>query len=168
MNSDREKANESDLLEKFDIGSGLGKNTNSWNLKLVALVAIAWSLFQLWYASPLPFIFDFGIFIDLPARAIHLAFGMTLCFLIYPVFKSKKKTKISIIDFLFVFISLFVTLYIFFDYEGLVYRQGILAKIQIGSVIIPYEIIMGALGIILLLEATRRAIGIPLAIIAII
>ena len=168
MNSDKEKTSESDLLEKFDRGSGLEKNTNSWNLKLVASVAVAWSLFQLWYASPLPFIFDFGIFIDLPARAIHLAFGMTLCFLIYPVFKSKKKTKISIIDFLFVFISLFVTLYIFFDYEGLVYRQGILAKIQIGSLIIPYEIIMGVFGIILLLEATRRAIGIPLAAIAII
>jgi len=167
MSSDRYKIIESDLIEKFDRGSRLENNTNSWNLKLVALVAIAWSLFQLWYASPLPFIFNFGIFIDLPARAIHLAFGMTLCFLIYPVFKSKKKKKISITDLFFVFISLFVTLYIFFDYEGLVYRQGILAKIQIGSIIIPYEIIMGALGIILLLEATRRAIGIPLAVIAI-
>jgi len=61
-----------------------------------------------------------------------------------------------------------VTLYIFFDYEGLVYRQGILAKIEFGSFIIPYELIIGALGIILLLEATRRAIGIPLVAIALI
>jgi len=61
-----------------------------------------------------------------------------------------------------------VTLYIFFDYEGLVYRQGILAKIQFGSFIIPYELIIGALGIILLLEATRRAVGIPLVTIALI
>jgi TRAP transporter 4TM/12TM fusion protein len=61
-----------------------------------------------------------------------------------------------------------VTLYIFFDYEGLVYRQGILAKIEFGSFVIPYELIIGALGIILLLEATRRAIGIPLVAIALI
>jgi len=61
-----------------------------------------------------------------------------------------------------------VTLYIFFDYEGLVYRQGILAKIEFGSLVIPYELIIGALGIILLLEATRRAIGIPLVTIALI
>ena len=67
-----------------------------------------------------------------------------------------------------VFISLLVTLYIFFDYEGLVYRQGILAKIEFGSFVIPYELIIGALGIILLLEATRRAIGIPLVAIALI
>jgi len=50
----------------------------------------------------------------------------------------------------------------------LVYRQGILAKIEFGSFIIPYELIIGALGIILLLEATRRAIGIPLVAIALI
>ena len=61
-----------------------------------------------------------------------------------------------------------MTLYIFFDYEGLVYRQGILAKIEFGSFVIPYELIIGALGIILLLEATRRAIGIPLVAIALI
>jgi len=48
----------------------------------------------------------------------------------------------------------------------LVYRQGILAKIQFGSFVIPYELIIGALGIVLLLEATRRAIGIPLVAIA--
>ena len=61
-----------------------------WNLKLAAGVAISWSLFQLWYASPLPFILDFGKIIDVPARAIHLAFGLILCFLVYPVVKSKK------------------------------------------------------------------------------
>jgi len=61
-----------------------------------------------------------------------------------------------------------VILYIFFDYEGLVYRQGILAKIEFGSFIIPYELIIGAIGIVLLLEATRRAIGIPLVAIALI
>jgi len=43
----------------------------------------------------------------------------------------------------------------------LVYRQGILAKVEFGSFVIPYELIIGTLGIVLLLEATRRAIGIP-------
>ena len=83
----------SNSTEKFDEESGLKKNLKSWNLKLIAFVAITWSLFQLWYASPLPFILDFGKLIDVPARAIHLAFGLTLCFLVYPAFKSKKKNK---------------------------------------------------------------------------
>ena len=157
---------DSNSVEKFDKEAGLKKSLKSWNLKLIACIAISWSLFQLWYASPLPFILDFGKLIDVPARAIHLAFGLTLCFLVYPAFKSKKKTKISTIEFIFVILSLIVTLYLAIDYEGLVYRQGILAKLQIGSLIIPYEIIIGATGILLLLEATRRAIGIPLVVIA--
>jgi len=166
MNFDQKKNNQTDDLEKFDEESGFKKNLHGWNLKLAGGIAIAWSLFQLWYASPLPFILDFGKIIDVPARAIHLAFGLILCFLIYPGLKSKKKTKISLLDFFLVVLSLITTLYLFFDYEGLVYRQGILAKIHLGSFTIPYEIIIGVIGIILLLEATRRAIGIPLVVIA--
>ena len=166
MNFDQKKNNQTDDLEKFDEESGFKKNLHGWNLKLAGGIAITWSLFQLWYASPLPFILDFGKIIDVPARAIHLAFGLILCFLIYPGLKSKKKTKISLLDFFLVVLSLITTLYLFFDYEGLVYRQGILAKIHLGSFTIPYEIIIGVIGIILLLEATRRAIGIPLVVIA--
>ena len=168
MSLNQEKKNQTELLEKFDEESGIKKHLHGWNLKLAAGVAISWSLFQLWYASPLPFILDFGKIIDVPARAIHLAFGLILCFLVYPVVKSKKKTKISYLDFILVILSAIVTLYIFFQYEGLVYRQGILAKIQLLSFTIPYEIIIGSIGIILLLEATRRAIGIPLVAIGII
>ncbi len=147
---------------------GFKKNLKNWNLKLISLIAISWSLFQLWYASPLPFLLDFGKLIDVPARAIHLAFGLTLCFLVFPALKSKKKNKISVLDFVFVIFGIIVTLYLAVGYEGLVYRQGILAKIQVGDFTIPYEIIIGSIGILLLLEATRRAIGIPLVVIAVI
>ena len=108
--SSNSRNEDSNSIEKFDEEAGLKKSLKSWNLKLVAFIAISWSLFQLWYASPLPFILDFGKLIDVPARAIHLAFGLTLCFLVYPAFKSKKKTKISNIEFLFVILSLIVTL----------------------------------------------------------
>jgi len=88
MNFDQKKNNQTDDLEKFDEESGFKKNLHGWNLKLAGGIAITWSLFQLWYASPLPFILDFGKIIDIPARAIHLAFGLILCFLIYPGLKS--------------------------------------------------------------------------------
>ena len=61
MNLDQKKNEQSDLLEKFDEESGIKKNLQGWNLKLAATVAITWSLFQLWYASPLPFILDLEI-----------------------------------------------------------------------------------------------------------
>ncbi|WP_342242006.1 hypothetical protein, partial [Inquilinus sp. OTU3971] len=53
---------------------------------LLAAVAIAWSLFQLWYASPLPFRLGFGVFNDTEARAIHLGFALFLAFTAYPAF----------------------------------------------------------------------------------
>ena len=167
MNTNQDLDN-SDIIEKFDEETSVKKNFKPSNLKLIAFTAISWSLFQLWYASPLPFILDFGKFIDVPARAIHLAFGLTLCFLIYPFNKKKIKNKISFIDILFVILAIISTFYLVIDYEGLVDRQGILAKLKIGSLVIPYEVILGSVGIILLLEATRRSIGLPLTIVAIV
>ena len=166
MSQNQDTKIKSNFFDKHDEDGGSKRNLTNWNLKLVGSIAVLWSLFQLWYASPLPFIFDFGKFIDVPARAIHLAFGMSLCFLAYPTFKSGRNKKISLIDFIFVAIALIATLYLYLDYEGLVYRQGILASIEIFNFKIPYELILGLLGITLLLEATRRAIGIPLVVIA--
>ena len=155
-------------LENIDDEGSIKRNLKGFNLKLVAFIAICWTLFQLWYASPLPFIFNFGIFIDLPARAIHLAFALTLCFLIYPGRKGRSNNQIKLIDYFFVTLSIIATFYIVIDYEGLVYRQGILATVNFLGLNIRYEMILGAIGIILLLEATRRAIGLPLVCIAVI
>ena len=141
------------------------RNLTGFHLKLVAFIAITWSLFQLWYASPFPFIFNFGMFKGLPARAIHLGFALLLAFLIFPISKNKK------ITFLDIFISLvgtFCCLYIYLFYDQLVDRGGILLKISLGdNIVIPIELIIGICGILILLEATRRVIGIPLVIIAI-
>jgi len=156
------------FFKKHDEEGGSRRILKNWNLKFVGLLAITWSLFQLWYASPLPFILDFGKFIDVPARAIHLAFGMSICFLAYPILKSKRESGISLLDYIFAFISVIATFYIVIDYEGLIYRQGILAKLNLFGFSVPYELILGSIGILLLLEATRRAIGIPLVIIALI
>ena len=57
------------------------KRLSGFHLKIVGYIAIIWSLFQLWYASPFPFMLDFGMFKGLPARAIHLGFALLLAFL---------------------------------------------------------------------------------------
>ena len=141
------------------------KNLKGSHLKIVAAIAIIWSLFQLWYASPFPFWFNIGMFKGLPARAIHLGFALLLAFLIFPISRSK---KISIIDIIISIIGAFCCLYIYFFYDQLVDRGGILLKITLGqNIILPIELIIGICGILILLEATRRAIGIPLVIIAV-
>ena len=140
------------------------KKLTGIHLKIVAAIAIIWSLFQLWYASPFPFWFNIGMFKGLPARAIHLGFALLLAYLIFPYSRSK---KISIIDISIGIIGTFCCLYIYFFYDQLVDRGGILLKIPLGqNIILPIELIIGICGILILLEATRRVIGIPLVIIA--
>ena len=154
-----------DIENKISEDLSPTRNLTGLHLKVVAAIAIIWTLFQLWYASPFPFMFDIGMFKGLPARAIHLGFALTLTFLIFPISKSK---KISIIDFLISLIAAFCCLYIYFFYDQLVDRGGFLLNISLGQNInIPIELIIGISGILILLEATRRAIGLPLVIIAI-
>ncbi len=140
------------------------RNITGFHLKIVSAIAIIWSLFQLWYASPFPFMLNFGMFKGLPARAIHLGFALTLAFLIYPISKSK---KISFFDVLISFMGAISCLYIYFFYDQLVERGGVLLNLKISETLnFPLELILGGCGILILLEATRRAIGLPLVIIA--
>ena len=141
------------------------RNLKGLHLKIVAAIAIIWSLFQLWYASPFPFMLNVGIFKGLPARAIHLGFALTLAFLIYPISKGK---KISALDIIISVVGAFSCLYIYFFYDQLVERGGVLLNFSIYEKYnLPVELIIGSCGILILLEATRRAIGLPLVIIAI-
>ena len=140
------------------------KKLSGLHLKIVLAIAIAWSLFQLWYASPFPFWFNFGMFKGLPARAIHLGFALLLAFLIFPISRTK---KISFFDMLIAIIGAFCCLYIYLYYDQLVDRGGILLKIDLIGFKFPLELIIGIVGILILLEATRRVIGIPLVIIAV-
>ncbi len=142
------------------------RNLKGLHLKIVATIAIIWSLFQLWYASPFPFIFNIGMFKGLPARAIHLGFALLLAFLIFPISRGK---KISAFDIFISIVASFCCLYIYFFYDQLIDRGGVLLNVTLGENInIPIELIIGTIGILILLEATRRVIGKPLAIIAII
>jgi len=141
------------------------RNLTGLHLKIVGIIAVIWSLFQLWYASPFPFMFNIGMFKGLPARAIHLGFALTLAFLIYPI---SKKRKISIFDILISFMAAFCCLYIYFFYDQLVDRGGILLSVTIWEKFnLPIELIIGSCGILILIEATRRVFGLPLVIIAV-
>ena len=141
------------------------RNLSGFHLKLVAVIAITWSLFQLWYASPFPFWLNFGMFKGLPARAIHLGFALLLAFLIFPYARGK---KVNFIDILIAITGAICCLYIYVFYDQLVDRGGILLKINLSdNFTIPIELILGIIGILILLEATRRVIGIPLVVIAV-
>ena len=151
---------------------GRARSLDGWQLGFTALVAFMWSLFQLWHASPLPYVFKMGVFIDVPARAIHLAFALTICFLLFSFSKRKRATKFSVLDLILSLLAACGCLYIFAFYEEIVDRNGVLQVFSFSfnnqQYLFPNELIIGVLGICFLLEATRRAIGLPLVIIAVV
>ncbi len=132
-------------------------------------IAALWSIFQLWIASPLPFIFDFGIISGVPARGVHLAFGLLLCFLMFPAARRLATKQIPVYDIALALLGCGAALYLFLGWDGLVARRGNLlafdASILGVDFIFPVEAILGGIGMILLLEATRRSIGLPLVIV---
>ncbi|MCE8037621.1 TRAP transporter permease [Halomonas sp. MCCC 1A11062] len=125
--------------------------------KLLVGVAAAWSLFQLWIASPLPYIFRIGLFNAAETRSIHLAFAMFLAFMAYPALKRSPRDRIPLQDWLLALVGAFCAAYTFLFYAELSDRPG--------SPILR-DVIIGVVGILVLLEATRRALGPPLAIVA--
>jgi TRAP transporter 4TM/12TM fusion protein len=151
-----------EITEKFEsTGAAL---TGFWSMS-IAVIGFTWSLWQLWIASPLPFIVKSGIFVDMPARGLHLAFGLAMCFLIFGARKYNVRTRVPWFDVIFAVIAVFCASYLWLGYEGIVDRNGILLKISILGFIVPIEAILSFTGILLLLEATRRSIGWPLVII---
>ncbi|MET0310455.1 MAG: TRAP transporter permease [Burkholderiaceae bacterium] len=116
----------------------------------LAIVAALWSLFQVWYASPLPFTFGFGIFNDTEARAIHLAFAVFLAFCAYPAFKRSSRTAIPWSDWLLALVGAFCAAYLFTFYKELALRPGSPTTM---------DIVVGVVGVGIMLEATRRAMG---------
>ncbi|HEU4985995.1 MAG TPA: TRAP transporter permease [Rhizobiaceae bacterium] len=125
--------------------------------KVLLVTAVAWSLFQLWYASPLPFIFGFGVFNDTEARSIHLAFALFLTFLAYPALKSSPRDRVPAIDWALAIIGAFAGAYLYLFYVALSGRPGQPTTL---------DLVTGTVGIILLLEATRRALGFPMVVVA--
>ncbi len=127
--------------------------------KMLFGVPLTWSLFQLWYASPLPFALGFGVFNDTEARSIHLAFALFLAFTAYPALKRSPRYRIPIQDWIFALLGAFSAAYLFLFYDQLAGRSGSPTS---------FDLAVGICGMLLLLEATRRALGPPLMVVAII
>ncbi|RLC09831.1 MAG: C4-dicarboxylate ABC transporter, partial [Deltaproteobacteria bacterium] len=144
-----------EMIAESDTGARNPTGTIPKNI--LFYVPLTWTLFQLWYASPLPYIFNFLVFNSTEARAIHLAFAIFLSFTAYPTLKSSPRDYIPVQDWIVGLVGAFCSAYLLIFYEGLSERPG--APIQM-------DLIVAVIGLILLLEATRRALGPPLMVVA--
>lgn len=124
---------------------------------LLFIVPVCWSLFQLWIASPLPFILNFGILNSTETRSIHLAFAVFLAFAAFPMIKGRHSTKVPVYDWILALAAAFTASYLYVFYAQLSTRPGAPTTMDLW---------VALCGLVLLLEATRRSLGLPLTIVA--
>ncbi|MGL6261396.1 TRAP transporter permease [Vibrio sp. WXL210] len=143
-----------EMVAQADTGA---RNPRGIAGRILWVVPLCWSLFQLWYASPLPFIFNFAVLNDTQARSIHLTFAIFLAFTAYPALKRSPRDHIPLLDWILALAGSFSAAYIYIFYTELAGRSG--------APTTP-DIVFAVIGMVLLLEATRRALGPPLMVVA--
>ncbi|MGB5558934.1 MAG: TRAP transporter permease [Paracoccaceae bacterium] len=188
-----------ELVASSDTG---GRATTGPVGMFIMLVALGWSLFQLWFASPIPFIVGWGVFNDTEARSIHLAFAIFLAFAAFPAAKTKfqiglgiavplilgalfmfsakggtsiwwipvvsialvaavalgsPKDRIPVWEWALAIVGALTALYLYVFYSQISGRVG---------APITQDFVVSVIGLMVLLEATRRALGPALMIVA--
>ena len=145
-----------ELASTADTG---GRLSSGFTHKVILTVAFTWSLFQIWIASPLPYMIDFEWlrFNGNQARSIHLAFAIFLVFLSFPRSAKSPRAYVPASDWLMAILAAFSAAYYFLDYEAISDRVGAPSM---------QDILVACLGVPLLLEAARRSLGPALMIIA--
>ena len=127
----------------------------AWVLaQVIAAIGIALSLFQLYTAG-------ITAMTAMRHRSVFLAAILVMTFLIKPLYKGARKDRLNwalIIDMVLVVITVAIGAYIFIDLDGIFERQGDWS---------PWDFRVGVSLVLLVLEATRRVIGLNLTVIAV-
>jgi TRAP transporter 4TM/12TM fusion protein len=145
-----------EMVAEVDTGA---RHPDGLQGQILLWTAIAWSLFQLWYASPLPFMLHFFVLNDTEARAIHLAFALFLAYTAYPALRRSPRRYIPAQDWVMALLGAFSSLYLYLFYDALANRPGNPTTL---------DLVIAVIGMVLLLEATRRALGPPLMVVALV
>jgi len=142
---EEEKIDVQKLLEQYDSESNVRRPIGIITI-IISIIAISMSIFHFYTGG-------FGLWLALKQRALHLAFALTLIFLLYPTTKKgigSDKSKVPFYDLILAIFGAAVSLYLIVFYNELVLRSGLPTQV---------DLIVGGIAILLVLEATRRAIG---------
>lgn len=140
-----------EVMAKFDKESGKRELGGVWG-KVIAGICILFALFQLYTAI-------FGVLDAHLQRAIHLAFGMLLIFLLYPARGSWSRKSMNYFDVACAVIGAACALYIVVFYDDLVLRAGMNNGVDFA---------VGMLGTLMVFEAARRVVGWPMITVALV
>jgi len=140
---------EEEILAKFDRESDTMK-FKGLMARVITAIALTFSFFQLYTAI-------FGVLDAHLQRAVHLSFGLSLIYLLYPTRRSWSRDKLHPLDAFLAVLGAAVPMYIVVFYHELVMRAGLTTTT---------DVIVGLLGLFLVLEGARRAVGVPIVCVA--
>lgn len=138
-------------MSKYDSESRYRKYSD-WKKYLIIVISVIFCLFQLYSILS-------GKITAQVVRATHLAFVILLAYLLFPMKKDMPKDKLPWYDVIFAIIGAGSWSYITINFETIVRRAGIYTTT---------DIIIGIIGILLVFEACRRIVGLPILVISII
>ncbi len=137
------------VLEKVDKES-THRELGGWRAAVISVLAVAFSCFHIYTGL-------FGLLDAHLQRAVHLAFVLVLVYLLYPASRGHRRDRLNPLDLVFALLSVACLGYLIANYLTLVTRASILT---------PLDIAVGAVCIVLVFEAGRRIVGLPMVIIA--
>jgi len=147
------------LVAATDSGA---RSPEGWQRLLIPVTAFVWALFQLYVASPLPFILAQAL--DLPLvlnnteiRIVHLAFALVLAAFAYPLLKSSSRRSIPWYDWILALLGASACLYLFVFKDQIADRAGLPTD---------WDLIMSTIGMLILGLSVFRSLGLPLLIVA--
>ena len=145
-----------------DFETGNRKPNSLFINNILLYIALAWSLFQLYVSSPLVLEITPWMNADVVKR-VHVSFAGLLAFLIYPAFKKSSRNQIPWSDWVMGFLIVISCVYLIYnqvwDSRAFEMRLGVPNST---------DLVLSCVGLLLLLEATRRSLGPPLMIVALI
>jgi TRAP transporter 4TM/12TM fusion protein len=154
MSEPREDGTAPTLNARIDtthIAMGLRRPQGQMATWLV-LIGLTWSAFQLWIASPLPEML--GLFMnEARIRSLHLGFAVLLAFLAYPASSRASEDRVPLLDIVLAVLAALSAGYLALFYTSVSAHAGAATVFEIG---------FAGLGMLLLLEATRRVLGLPM------
>ncbi|MCF7936693.1 MAG: TRAP transporter permease [Synergistales bacterium] len=118
---------------------------------IALLLTVGTSLVHAWMNS-------FGLLMAIKMNAIHLGTVMAIVFLYYPATARSPRENPSVLDWVLAGLSLAGMAFILLQYDRILADR---------LNVIPFDLVMATMTMILLVEASRRAVGLPLTILSV-
>lgn len=141
----------SEIVKKYDKEATF-RTFKGWLNIFIKILCILFSLFHLYTAAV-------GQYPPQIQRSIHLGFVLVLIYLLYPARATGSRHKLNWYDVLLAAAGAAVCGYIIWNYDVIVLDAGPPTQL---------DFIFGCASILLVLEATRRIVGLPITLVAIV